>query len=281
MPELPEVETLRRGLHRYLVGLTITDVTILLPKIFTGDTNALIGAKIIDVSRYGKGLVMELNNGYSIAVHIKMTGQLIYQDPQLPQEAQVSREKVGTVPNKFTHLIFSLSHNARLYYNDIRQFGWIKVLRTDRIKSLPFFKELGPEPFTGLTFVKFQHILAASKTAVKPLLMNQKKIGGIGNIYANDALYLAGVLPTRPAQSLTKEEQKKLYDAMETVLKKGLEYGGASEMTFVNVLGQEGLYQEHFLAYGQQGTVCTRCGATFKKSMLGGRGTYYCPGCQK
>lgn len=290
MPELPEVETLRRGLHQYLVGLTIIDIDVRLTRVFTGDKQALIAAKIIDVKRYGKGLVIELNNGYSMAVHVKMTGQLIYQGAK---QTEVSKDKVGTIPNKFTHIIFQLKEksehremdmsipDAYLYYNDIRQFGWVKVVRTDQIKSLPFFKELGPEPFTGLTFAKFQTILSSSKTAIKPLLMDQKKIGGIGNIYANDALYLANILPTRPANSLHTEEQKKLFDAIEEVLRRGLHYGGASELTFVNVLGQEGTYQEHFLVYGQQGKTCNNCGATIKKSVLGGRGTYYCPGCQK
>src|SRR5579871_1420989 len=265
MPELPEVETLRRGLHHYLVGLTIVDVDIQLAKIFTGDKDALIGAKIIDVRRYGKGLVIEFNNGYSLAIHIKLTGQLIYTGPNEPEGTRISQDKVGTLPNKFTHVIFHLNHHAQLFYNDIRQFGWIKVVRTNQIKSLPFFKELGPEPFTGLTFEKFQRIISASKTAIKPLLMDQKKIGGIGNIYANDALYLAQILPDRPANTLKQGEQKKLFDAIEAVLKKGLQYGGASELTFVNALGQEGKYQEHFLVYGQQGKLCQRCGTTIKK----------------
>lgn len=286
MPELPEVETLRKGLEHYLVGHKIESVELVRSKQFEGDPKKIEGAKVISVERFGKGLVIHLDNNYSLAIHIKLTGQLVYRGEDMPKHIDIFTTKVGILPNKFTHVIFHLDKHAMLFYNDLRQFGWIKVVKTDEVKNLPFFKELGPEfPLlpgsTKLTFEEFQSILSKSKISIKPLLLEQKKMSGVGNIYANDGLYLAKIDPRRPANSLSEKEQKALFDAILTVMKKGLEQGGASELTFVNVLGEEGHYQDHSLAYGHQGETCKRDGGTIKKFMLAGRGTYMCHNCQK
>ena len=281
MPELPEVETIRLGLKKYIVGKTIEDVEVRLPKILSGNTKDITGARIKDVRRFGKGLVIDLDNGYSIAVHIKLTGQLIYQDEKVSKVSKVSKGKVGTLPNKFTHVIFHLNKNAKLYYNDLRQFGWIKIVQSSKLKDQSFFKDLGPEFFKDLDLEKFKIILSKSNLAIKVLIMDQKKMSGVGNIYANDGLFDAVLDPRRKAKTLTDAEIKKLYDSIYKVLKKGLENGGASELNFVNALGQEGKYQHHFLAYGKDGEKCVRCGSIIKKIKLGGRGTYFCPKCQK
>lgn len=296
MPELPEVETIRMGLEKYVVGHRILDVNFDNPKSFQGSTGQIQGATIIGVRRVGKGLILDLDNGFSLAIHIKLTGQLIYSDEKT-KDIPVSKNKVGTIPNKFTHVTFTLSGNpstssgpsedAKLYYNDQRRFGWIKVLKTEEVAKMPFFRDMGPEPFVGqassgqalLSLERFKFIVGKKVTKIKPLLMDQTNIGGIGNIYANDALYLAGIDPGRSGKTLTEEEIEKLYEAILTVLKKGFETGGASELSFVNVLGQEGGYQNHTLAYGKKGK-CPRCGGAFQFKKLGGRGTYFCPGCQ-
>lgn len=295
MPELPEVETIRLGLQKYLVGKIIEDVEVWLKKIVTGGPKNIIGAKVKDVRRFGKGLVIDLDNGYSIAAHIKLTGQFIYRDTQT-SNVKLSPKVGSQIPNKFTHVIFKLKAqtsnvksatqnskvgDAYLYYNDIRQFGWIKIVKSDKIKEISFFKDLGPEPFKDLTFLVFEKIVKSSNVAIKPLIMDQKKIGGIGNIYANDALFDSQIDPRRKAKSLKDTEIKKLYNSILKVLKKGLENGGASEQNFVNALGQEGKYQHHFLAYARDGQKCVRCGNVMKKITLGGRGTYFCPNCQK
>lgn len=288
MPELPEVETIRIGLSKYLIGHRILNVEVKLPRIFTGSKKDVIGAKFISIERYGKGLVLNLDNGFSIAIHIKLTGQLIYNDLAFVKNRNIniSKSKVGAVPNKFTHVIFKLDKNASLYYNDIRQFGWIKIVKTPDLKTLPFFKDLGPEPIPSsgqppLTLAQFENILSKSSISIKALIMDQKRIGGIGNIYANDALWLSDIDPRRKAKELSKDEVKKLYDAILTVLKSGLKYGGASELTFVNALGEEGNYQNHFLVYGKEGQKCTKDGNVIKKMFLGGRGTYFCEKHQK
>jgi len=293
MPELPEVETIKLGLQKHLVGKKIVNADVRLRRILSGDEKNIIGATVKDVKRFGKGLVIELDNDYSIAAHIKLTGQFIYRD-STTSNLKLS-PKVGTqIPNKFTHVIFKLKitdknskfknefgENAYLYYNDIRQFGWIKIVKSDKIKEISFFKDLGPEPLKDLTLQKFQEIVSKSNLAIKVLIMDQKKIGGIGNIYANDALFDAAIDPRRKAKSLKEEEIKKLYASIIKVLKKGLENGGASELSYVNVLGQEGKYQVHFLAYGRDGKKCVRCKHLMKKITLGGRGTYFCPACQR
>ncbi|HZQ29875.1 MAG TPA: DNA-formamidopyrimidine glycosylase family protein, partial [Patescibacteria group bacterium] len=236
MPELPEVETIRKGLEHFLVGHKIELVDVKVPKLFEGDPESVRGGRIKAVRRFGKGLVIDLSNGYSLAIHIKLTGQLIFRDPKTKNEPLSA--KVGTIPSKFTHVIFTLDKNSYLYYNDTRRFGWIKVIPTDKVKELPFFKTMGPEPFKDLKLDYFKKVLESSNLAVKPLIMDQKKIGGIGNIYANDALYLAKVDPRRKAKSLSSNEIKKLYEAIHKVMEKGLKYGGSSELNYVNALGQ-------------------------------------------
>lgn len=281
MPELPEVETIRRGLENYLVGHTIKDIEVRVPKLFEGKPKDIIGGKVKKVRRFGKGLVIDLSNGYSLAIHIKLTGQLIYRNKKVSNLAKVSEDKVGELPSKLTHVIFSLDKDAKLYYNDARRFGWIKVVPTDKVKDLPFFKSMGPEPFKDLTIEHFTKVLSSSSLAVKPLIMDQKRIGGIGNIYANDACYYAKIDPRRPAKTLKKNEIEMLYEGVHKVMTEGLKYGGSSELNYVNALGEEGSYQDHTLAYGRQGDICDRDGGKFKKFFLGGRGTYMCEKCQK
>jgi len=292
MPELPEIETLKLGIQKYVVGHKIVNVEKSHPKILQGDSERIIGSQITGVRRVGKGLILDLDNGYSMAIHVKLTGQIIYRDAQT-SDIHVSKGKVGTLPNLFTHVILELDRGAKLYYNDQRRFGWIKIVPTEEVGKLSFFKEMGPEPFVALgqkapdpmrdlTLARFKFILSKKVTKIKPALMDQTNMGGIGNIYANDALFLAGISPARSAKTLSDEEFKKLYDSLISVLKKGFESHGASELSFVNILGQEGEYQNHTLVYGRRGEACpNKCGGKILFTRIGGRGTYYCPNCQK
>lgn len=173
MPELPEVETIRLGLQRYLVGHKIKSVEIRLPKIFTGNTGDIIGAKALDVKRFGKGLVIDFDNYYSLAIHLKLTGQLIYVDRNTGSKVKFSEKTGGSLPNKWTCVVFYLDKNSVLYYNDLRQFGWIKIVKTNEVLKLPFFKELGPEPFKDLTFEKFKEIVLKSNLVIKVLQMSE------------------------------------------------------------------------------------------------------------
>lgn len=284
MPELPEVETIRLGLEKYLIGHKIVDVDVRLPRIFSGDSKRVIGGKVISARRFGKGLLIDLDNSYSIAVHVKMTGQLLYKVSKEPKETGVPKEakvNIRDLPDKYTHVVFSLDKNAFLFYRDVRQFGWVKVLPTKDASDLPFFKSLGPEPLKDLNLEKFKAIISKNKTNIKVLLMDQKRISGIGNIYANDALFVAKIYPKRIALSLSQNETRVLFCGIEVVLKKGLEVGGASEWSYVDVLGGEGKYQNFFQVYNKRGLPCKNCGTKIEKITLGGRGTFYCPKCQK
>lgn len=287
MPELPEVETIRLGLQKYLKGHKFLKVEILSKVIFEGDPRDIIGAKVIEIRRFGKGLVIDLSNKKSLAIHIKLTGQLIYRD-KTTEKVSVSPQKVKALPNNTTRIIFKLDKDAILYFNDLRKFAWIRVVDTSKVMEMPFFKNMGPEPSVAkamdgkpLTFEMFEKIISGSKIVIKPFIMDQKKIGGIGNIYANDALFLAGIDPRRRANTLSLAEIKKLYSSILKVMGKSLKHGGASELTFVNVMGQEGQYQRHSLVYGKKGQACSVCGAKIEKIFLGGRGTFFCPACQR
>lgn len=280
MPELPEVETIRRGLETYVVGHTITAIEVWLAKQVKGSIQSVIGAKIIAARRFGKGLVLDCSNGQSIAIHVKMTGQLVYTGSKVPQQ-MIPSKKVGPLPGKATHVIFMLDQGAKLYYNDVRQFGWIHILPTESVPKHPFFASLGPEALHSLTLEKFQIIVAKSKKPIKVLLLEQQKMSGVGNIYANDALFVAGIHPLRNANDLHLAEVATLFAALETVLKNGIAAGGSSEWAYVDVLGQEGAYQKQFLVYGKDKTPCRTCQTLIQRITVGGRGTFYCPSCQK
>lgn len=285
MPELPEVETIRRGLEKHIIGLTLQAIHINLPKIFFGKPENLLTKKIIAVRRFGKGLVIDFSNEYSLAIHVKMTGQLIYKNQIYPPiNIHIARDKTADLPNIYTHVIFTFQDadkkDSTLYFNDIRQFGWIHILKTAELQALPFFKTIGKEPLKDLSKAAFIHILSSSKSPIKSLLMDQKKIAGIGNIYANDALWDSSLHPLRVANSLSEQEAETLFDSIEKVLRLGIEVGGASERDYVNVLGEKGGYQNHFLVYKQTGKPCKRCGTLIERIVVGGRGTFICPVCQ-
>jgi formamidopyrimidine-DNA glycosylase len=289
MPELPEVETMRTQLEKFLAGSTIKDIKVLNNKIINGDVKQLIGQKIVKVRRFAKVTSIDFSNSYSILTHVKLTGQYIYRGPKLPQDSILSKKVVGGLGGSHTHIIFEFTDGGKLYYNDIRKFGWVKVIKSEELKNNNFIKNLGPEPhvakgFTGnaLTFDYFQNIISKSKRNIKVLLMDQTKLSGVGNIYANDALWASGISPKRISSSLNKKEQQNLYDEIHRVLKAGLKYGGASELVFVTPDGKEGEYQNHTLVYGHQGEICKKCKKTkIEKFFSSGRGTYWCSLCQK
>ncbi len=281
MPELPEVESIKIQLHKFLVGHIVEKVDVIHKGILTGDSDELIDHKVTDVRRFGKVLVIDFDKGFSLAIHVKLTGQLLYRGPRLRGLNPLSKKVTGGIPGKHTHAVFHLDRAGMLYYNDFRRFGWLKIVETDQVESIPYIKKLGPEPLGHLTMKEFIKILSKTRRPVKVVLMDQTKIGGIGNIYANDALFLARISPKRSANDILDKDARKLFRAIETVLKKGLKYGGASELSFVTPDGAEGEYQEHTLVYGQAGSVCKHgCGGKVEKFILAGRGTYWCPTCQ-
>jgi formamidopyrimidine-DNA glycosylase len=250
-------------------------------KTFQGDEKKIVGGKVIGTRRFGKVSVIDLDNGYSILTHVKLTGQYIYRGPNLPNPIKLSSKVTGGIPGPHTLVIFDLDRDGKLYYNDVRRFGWIRIEKTEDVEKEKFIVKLGPEPLKDLTLDIFKNILSKTARPIKIVLMDQEKMGGVGNIYANDALWLAHIDPKRKAGSLEGKSIEELYNAIITVLKSGLKYGGASELSFVTPDGAEGEYQNHTLVYGHEGEPCERCHKSLiKKFFLGGRGTYFCPNCQ-
>lgn len=280
MPELPEVETIRRGLQEYLVGHVIQEIYIKDSRIFASDSSLIVDTPITNVGRMGKGLVVQFANEYALAIHLKMTGQLIYQSP-VTSRLSLSAKVGGKLPNKYTRVIFELDQRGTLFYNDVRRFGWMKVAKQDEIKNLPFFKALGPEPFKDLTLEYFKKITSLLNTPIKNLLMDQSRIGGIGNIYANDALWEAKIDPRRKASDLNNSEKERLYFAIHDVITFSITQGAASDTNYVNALGEEGGYQKYFKVYSRAGEKCKRCSGIITRIKLSGRGTFFCDSCQK
>jgi len=279
MPELPEVETIRQGAKEKLIGKKIADIEIRVPKMFVGKASDIIGAKIVDVRRVAKILEIVLDNGYSILVHLKLTGQLIYKDEK-SKAVGGHTQKIydADPPHAYTYIIYSFSDGSHLYYNDFRKFGWNRVAKTSEVEKILGPDKFGPEPGQKeFTADYLKEIFAKTGKAVKEVLMDQAKIGGIGNIYANDGLYIAGILPTRPAKSLSDVEISKLKSAIEKVISLGLKYGGSSENTYVNIEGKRGRYMDYAAVYQQKLDPKKH---PVNRIKLGGRGTFYCPICQ-
>lgn len=270
MPELPEVETIRKGLSDLIVGKEIVDLETDSPKQVKPSLSevkrATIGARIKQIDRRAKLLLIHLSNGKILAVHLKLTGRLLV------------REK-GEAKDSWQHITISLTGDKELRFSDLRKFGWIKLVDSGEVKNL--LAEFGPEPLANLSLSKFQEILSKSTRPVKIVLMDQKKISGIGNIYAADALNLAKINPKTSAKKIKGKAAEALFKAIEKILRAGIRYRGASDQFYLDALGQKGAYQEHFLVYGRNGKKCFNCGGEIKKLFLGGRGTYFCPSCQK
>ncbi|MBI4100748.1 bifunctional DNA-formamidopyrimidine glycosylase/DNA-(apurinic or apyrimidinic site) lyase [Candidatus Microgenomates bacterium] len=284
MPELPEVETIRLGLQNKIAGLKIDDMEVRVTKIFQGEKKDVVGTKIKDLRRRAKILIFDLDNGKSLIVHLKLTGQLVFhKNGDLATFGHPIPFAGATLPASTTHVIFTFNNGSKLFYNDVRKFGYIKVVQTNEVEKLKVMAEFGPEPFTKeFTLEKFKSILLKKKKPVKLVLMDQSQIAGVGNIYANEALFLSRIHPQKLANQLNEDQIKKLYESLLLVLKEGIKYGGSSENAYVNALGGKGTMQEHFRVYAQTGKVCfNRCGGVVKRISLGGRGTFFCPKCQR
>lgn len=281
MPELPEVETIKLQLNSVLKGLVIKEVEVLSPKNFVGDKRKIIGKKITGIKRFGKMLVLDLDNGLSLGIHLKLTGRLIYRGKRQPKSLRVEDEDIKNLPNKHTRVIIYFTNGDTLYFNDLRKFGWMKVLDSKKREVLS--GKLGIEPFTkDFTIDNFQKVLSKSKKAIKLVLMEQEKIAGVGNIYANEALFLAKIQPKTPAKDMDPKKAVDLYNKLLKILKDGIRWRGASDDAYLDAFGQKGEVQEHFLVYNKKGEDCpNHCGGKIEKIMLSGRGTYFCPNCQK
>ncbi|MFP4630484.1 MAG: bifunctional DNA-formamidopyrimidine glycosylase/DNA-(apurinic or apyrimidinic site) lyase [Desulfohalobiaceae bacterium] len=269
MPELPEVETIARGLQKPLCGQRIVAWDILNPgsaKGFAGPAlSQLSNEQITGVSRRGKLLFLELGQELLLAFHLRMTGRLLLE--------------AATNPEKHTRLIISLSSGQDLIFQDKRKFGYCRLLARCDLDSWPFFASLGPEPLQ-IGRQEFQALFSGKRARIKSLLLDQRFIAGIGNIYADEALYLAGIHPACAACDLQQPQFGALHQALQEVLLRAINCGGSSFSDYVNSLGQAGSYQDGFLVYGRKGQSCKKCGSMLQGAKVAGRGTVFCPCCQ-
>ena len=286
MPELPEVETIKLELNKLIKGKKIKSVEIRLPKEIKTPKNKFLksvqGAKIEKVWRRAKILVVGLDNGYHLVFHLKLTGQLIYKYPGYSRKS-MSHQSVFSenLPNKHSHLIFNFTDGSKLFFNDPRQFGWVRLVNNKELTEI--FSEFGPEPLAKeFTFEKFKELVSKRKTApIKPLLMDQKFLAGVGNIYSQEACFCAGVLPTRSANAINERELEKIYNCLRKILKLAISKKGSSVEYYVDVFGERGNMVPWLKVYGREGKKCKRCGAIIKSIKQRQRTTYYCPKCQK
>ena len=280
MPELPEVETISKQLHEVLSGKTIKAVEVLRDKSLPGHSSKLSGKKILNVGRKQKIIVMSLSEEWVMLIHLKMTGQLIYLGEKKIVGGHPTADWVGELPSKHTRVIIHFIDSSTLYFNDQRVFGWVKVIPSEQ--WLVLRKKMPPDVIDKEFTVEYlERVLKKSGRAVKLVILDQAKMGGMGNIYACDALFLAGINPLTTSNQLKIDVVTKLHQAMVAVLHKGIETGGASLSHFVDSKGLGGHYQDHFQVYNQEGKLCVKCGSKIIKIKLGGRGTYFCPKCQR
>lgn len=294
MPELPEVETIKNDLEKKLPDKKIREVEIRKERMVRDIgsrelADSLEGVGIIGMDRKGKLIFFELNNSLYLVIHLKMTGQLIYVDKQgmiagghSPEEERSVMEAVGgDPPNKYTHIIFKFQDGSHLYFNDLRQFGYIKLAGKEELEKIK--RERGVDPLSeDFNSETAKEIFKNRKVAVKKVLMDQKVIAGIGNIYADEILFEAGIRPDRQAKELKEKEITSIVKASKKILKKAIQYRGTTFSNYTDCQGKKGNFVSRLKVYGRkEGEKCYRCGGKIKVAKINNRSTRYCPKCQK
>lgn len=274
MPELPEVETVRKGLEKLVLKATIESVEVYWDRIISGPIETaefkriLMGEKIMEFDRRGKYIIIRFNQ-WALVSHLRMEGKYEVEESAAPLK-------------KHTHVVFHLADGRDLCYLDVRKFGRMTLVPIGEEFTATGIRLLGPEPtvetFDEATFYK---TLQTKKRAIKPLLLDQKIVAGLGNIYVDEALFLAKIHPLRTANSLQKIEVSKLHEAIIKVLGDAVEAGGTTIRTYQNALGEAGSFQVNLSVYGKKGLPCVRCGTPIEKIKVAQRGTHFCPMCQR
>jgi formamidopyrimidine-DNA glycosylase len=280
MPELPEVETVRLFLDSHILSKTISNIEIITQKSFLGNPKFVEGQKIISTSRLGKQLSIHLKNDLILLFHLKMTGQIIIGDSILGHPTP--KEDKSHLPNKSTRIIFTFSDDTKLFFNDQRKFGWVKVLNKDELAEAQ--KDIGIDALSSdFTDDYFYHQLQKTGRFIKLVLLDQSKFAGIGNIYANDALFLTKIHPQTPSNKITQKQAKILRQNLVDLMKESLFHGGstAKDNKYIHPDGTIGEHQYHFRVYQRSGEPCLVCQTIIKRIKIGGRGTFFCPKCQK
>jgi len=290
MPELPEVETIRRGLDKQVRGSVISEILLSQHRGFqfkkAAFRTAVQGQLIHRLTRRGKYLVFELDHHFCI-FHLGMTGQLTLRDPSR-EDVPFRRHPVTGLQrtpqhsaDEHTHLQFVLDNDHRILFRDVRKFGKIALLRREKRTLEEFFSRLGLEPFTSTyNLDHFLSYMNGRRTKVKSLLLDQGFVAGVGNIYADEALFESRIHPSRRVHQLRVYEKHALFEAIPQVLEKGIRFGGTSIRDFINTEGEAGDHQQQLNVYGRQGQPCRSCDTPLEKIVVSQRGTHFCPVCQ-
>lgn len=287
MPELPEVETVRRGLERLIVGRRIQSVTSDWPKSFPNSTaevdKFMKGSKVVAVKRRAKVLIIELDTKYSLVVHLKMTGQLVFRGEQVFGGGHPNDSLVSCLPDKSTRVIITFSDESKLFFNDQRKFGWMRLLPSVNVMEMDLMKKLGPEPlkpdFTAQVFIG--SIKRRASTSVKAAILDQTVLAGVGNIYADESLWAAKIHPATLVKNLNDTKLKNLHREIVLVLTLSIDKGGSTDKNYVDAEGQKGSYLKFAKVFRRDGQACPRHpNQIIKKTRVAGRGTHYCSSCQ-
>lgn len=278
MPELPEVETIRRGLNKFILKESITSTDILCEKSFIGTP---ITGTVISIRRFGKALVIDLDNQQSLMIHLRMTGQLIYDGKSRYAAGHPSDNFTADLPNRQTRVVLHFK-NGTLYFNDQRKFGFIKALPTSEVEKDSFIKKLAKEPWDMTSDEFYDKLQKHPHSCIKATILDQSIITGLGNIYADEALFASHIHPERRSGTLTRQEADLLLESARAVMDRSIESGGSTMATYVKTDGTKGDYLELFAqVFRREGKPCPRCGAKIIKIKVAGRGTHVCPHCQK
>ncbi|MFO0971013.1 MAG: bifunctional DNA-formamidopyrimidine glycosylase/DNA-(apurinic or apyrimidinic site) lyase [Candidatus Saccharimonadales bacterium] len=286
MPELPEVETVRRGLQRLLIGHKVVAVSSDTEKSFPNaraDVDEfLVGATVIDIRRRAKLLLIDLSTEHTLVIHLKMTGQIVYRGEAVFGAGHPNDSLVGELPDRSTRVIFDLDNGARLFFNDQRKFGWVRLYPTIEVPNIDFMKKVGPEPLEAdfrLSIFE-DRLLRRKNSGIKAVLLDQTVIAGVGNIYADESLWAAKIHPETKVIDIPKSKINNLYTELRAVLGLSIEKGGSTDKNYVNAEGKKGSYISFARVFRKEGTPCQRCGTTIIKTRVAGRGTHICPKCQ-
>lgn len=287
MPELPEVETVRIGLQRLLPGLRVNDVYFDTPKSFPNAPadvqRFLVGGEVLEVRRRAKVLIIELSSKYSLVIHLKMTGQLVFVGAERFGAGHPNDSLLGQLPDKSTRVTIGFENGSKLFFNDQRKFGWMRLLPSAEVPNIEFMKKLGPEPLeAAFTRQAFAECLQRRKNSgIKAVLLDQTVLAGVGNIYADEALWAAKIHPETRVKAISSARLSLLHKEIIDVLRLSIEKGGSSDRNYVNAEGKKGSYISFAKVFRREGKDCSRCGRTIEKTRVAGRGTHICPYCQR
>ena len=289
MPELPEVETVRRGLQELIVGKKFVGVQVYespksFPNTMSDARKFLINAQVVTVRRRAKVLLINLNSDYTLVTHLKMTGQLIYVSPQQRWGAgHPNNSFLHELPDKSTRVEFVFSDDSHLYFNDQRKFGWVKLVPTVEVENIDFMRRVGPEPledaFTAQQFILRLH--RRRNTTIKAAILDQTVLAGVGNIYADESLWGAKIHPATRVRDVSDTQLTKLLTDIKSVMILSIEKGGSTDKNYRDAEGRKGSYLSFARVFRREGKACPRCGSVIEKLRVAGRGTHICPVCQK